>query len=56
MQARKLVIKKAGTDDNFADVGTKYIEDGKNVHLLRLSGLRMKRRAVVRASCTLRAQ
>ena len=43
MRARNLVIKKAGTDDNFADVGTKYIEDGKNVHLLSLSGLRMKR-------------
>ena len=43
VRARKLVIKKVGTDDNFADVGTKYIEDGKNVYLLSLSGLRMKR-------------
>ena len=43
MQARKLVVKKVGTDDNFAYVGTKYNEDGKKlVHLLSLSGLRMK--------------
>ena len=44
VQARKLVIKKVGTDDNPADVGTKYIDVGKKlVHLFNLSGLRMKR-------------
>ena len=43
VRAQKLVIKKVGPDDIFADVGTKYIEDGKKVHLLSLSGVRMKR-------------
>ena len=44
LQARKFVIKKVGTDDNPADFGTKCTEDGKKfVHLLGLSGLRMKR-------------
>ena len=44
VQARKLVIKKVGTDDNPADVGTKYIDVGKKlVHLLYSSGLRMQR-------------
>ena len=38
------MIKKVGTDDNPADVGSKYIDVGKKlVHLLNLSGLRMKR-------------
>ena len=44
VQARNLLLKKVGTDDNPADIGTKYIEDGKKlVHLLGLGGLRMKR-------------
>ena len=44
VQARKLLIKKVGTDDNPADVGTKYVEDGKKlVHLLSLRRMRMKR-------------
>ena len=43
VQARKLVIKKVG-DDNLADVGTKYNEDGKKlVHLSSLSVLRMQK-------------
>ena len=31
VQVRKLVIKKGGTDDNLAEVGTKYIADGKKL-------------------------
>ena len=34
VQARKLLTKRVGTDDILADVGTKYIDDGKKlVHL-----------------------
>ena len=39
VQARKLVNRKVGTDDNPADLDTKYIEDP---HLLSLGGLRLK--------------
>ena len=43
-RAPNLVIKKVGTDDNLADVGTEHIDDGqKLVHLLNSCGMRMKR-------------
>ena len=44
VQARKVVIRMVGTDDNLAEVGTKYIEDVKKLtRLLGLGGVRMKR-------------
>ena len=42
--ARSLAIKKVGTDERAADVGTKCIEDGKKLtHLLGLGCVRVKR-------------
>ena len=40
----KVLVNKVGTGDTPADVGTKYIEDGKKLtHLLGVNGVRMNR-------------
>ena len=46
VRTKDLEVIKLNTDDNKADIGTKYLEGGRIEHLLRLMGLTTRSRTI----------